>query len=107
MTHIGDPRKGNPMSPKIYRKHNCSAKHRTWRTLAACMWPQAAWISGEGQYATVSRCSESAVRQVVSVALHDDLAKAKEALDLINATACGGRCVKDHELIKLERDTSS
>ena len=37
---------------KVYKKHNCEAKHRSPKTFARCNW-QSAKIDGEGPYAAV------------------------------------------------------
>ena len=26
--------------PKVYRRHNCERRHRTYGTLAKCIWPR-------------------------------------------------------------------
>lgn len=80
---------------KVYRRHRCDSRHRTWGALARCIWPRAEWISGVGPYATVAYC------RVTTVELHRDEQTARAALATINGTACGGRCYRDHELIVL------
>ena len=42
------------VKPTIYRRHNCGRRHRTYRTLAECVW-RGAWtvVTGEGPYAVV------------------------------------------------------
>jgi len=82
---------------KTYRRHGCERRHRGYRTLARCMWRRAAWVSGEGAFALVARCG------VITVSLWPTLAAAEESKRLIDATACGGRCTRQHEIIKLER----
>lgn len=39
------------MTVKTYRRHGCQAKHRTYKTVAKCIWPKATWVHGEGAYA--------------------------------------------------------
>lgn len=80
---------------KHYRLHNCSAKHRSFRTLAACVWRRTCWIRGTGPYATVAYCRST------SVQLHDTREEAEGSLAFINELACGGFCRKDHHLVKL------
>lgn len=43
-------------SVKTYRVHACHRLHPTYRSWAQCTWPSAAWISGEGKHAVISRC---------------------------------------------------
>lgn len=83
---------------KIYRKHNCSRTHRTWATLAACMWPRAAWITGNGRYAVVARC------RALTVTLHETIDDAEMAKRVIDGSACGGMCWGNHELIEIRFD---
>jgi hypothetical protein len=85
---------------KVYRRHYCDSRHRTYRTLARCIWPRAEWVSGDGPYASVSYC------RVLTVELHQTAETAEKALRLIDQIACGGRCYGRHELIRLERGAS-
>ncbi len=82
--------------PVIYRRHNCERKHRTLSTLAKCIWPRAAWILGDGKFATVAYC------RVTTVALHADLNSAQSAMSLIDSTGCGGMCSRRHKMVQLE-----
>jgi protein involved in temperature-dependent protein secretion len=90
---------------KIYRRHNCERSHRTYRTLARCMFPRAAWIAGEeGPIALLAWCD------VLTVTLHQDYDAALEAKRIIDYSACGGRCTGRHEIVRLspaESETAS
>jgi len=89
---------------KIYRKHNCARKHRSYMALAKCVWPKAVWIAGaEGPYATVSRCPSNGYSMALTVELHTSLEAAKAALRLFDETACGGSCRGLHELVELRK----
>jgi hypothetical protein len=81
---------------KTYRKHNCERAHRSFRTLATCMFPRAHWVVGEGAYATLAWCGG------LSVMLHSDLEKATISKDQIDMTGCGHLCTKRHEVVRLE-----
>jgi len=83
---------------KVYRRHNCGRQHRTWTALAHCMFQRAAWIAGDGPFAVIVRCG------VTSVTLHADVETAEHALETVDATGCGGRCVRHHDLVRLELD---
>ena len=41
---------------KVYRRHNCTAAHRSARTFMKCAIPKAAWIVGRGDYASIAWC---------------------------------------------------
>src|SRR3954453_804375 len=82
---------GQHQRPVLYRRHGkpgCTAKHRTWKTRATCIWPWAHWIIGDGPYATLSRCRY----RVTTVMLHRTEAAALGALALIDDYGCGGAC---------------
>jgi hypothetical protein len=81
---------------KIYRRHRCSAQHRTFRTFANCVWPRAAWVHGEGPFALVAYCGRR-----VTVSLHATADAAEENKWLIDDTACVGSCCRSHEIIRL------
>ncbi|MEU5624243.1 hypothetical protein [Streptomyces tendae] len=83
---------------KTYRRHNCTRTHRTWTTLAKCIWPRATWIHGNGPYASVARCGRG-----TTVQLCTSPEDAQEMKDAIDSTGCGGRCMRRHELIQLTR----
>ena len=83
---------------KVYRDHNCGRRHKAWPALARCMFPRAAWIAGDGPFAVHVRCG------VTSVTLHPDVETAEHALETVDATGCGGRCVRHHELVRLDFD---
>ena len=81
---------------KTYRRHHCAARHRKFRTLARCMIPKAAWVIGEGPVALIAWC------KVPTVSLHPDVETAEESRDFIDATGCGGRCERRHEIVWVE-----
>jgi len=83
---------------KIYRRHYCERRHRTYRTLAKCLWPRALWIVGEGPYATLAWCPRG-----LTVELHRTREAAEEAKACIDVTGCGGLCQGRHEIIILAR----
>ena len=80
---------------KAYRRHNCRRSHKTYRTLARCMFPRAAWIEGEGPIALLAWCD------VLTVSLHLTQSAALEDKEVIDASACGGQCTGRHEVVKL------
>lgn len=89
------------MNAKIYRRHNCQRQHRSYRTLAKCMWPRATWISGHGPYATLARC------RALTVQLHSTITDALQAKRVMDASGCGGRCPctgSGHDLVQLTID---
>jgi hypothetical protein len=80
---------------KTYRRHNCSRRHRTYRTLANCIWPRAAWVQGDGAYASLAHC------HVLTVWLYDTLEEAEHAKWFIDWHGCGGKCSNHHEIVCL------
>jgi len=81
---------------KVYVRHRCARQHKAWPALAHCMFPRAGWIAGDGPFAVVVGCG------VTSVTLHADVEAAEHALEAVGATGCGGRCVRRHELVRLD-----
>lgn len=84
-------------SPRVY-VHRCGRGHRAWPALAHCVFRDAAWVSGDGPFAVVVWCG------VTHVSLHPDEPTAREELKTIGASGCGGRCTRDHELVRLDLD---
>lgn len=85
---------------KTYRYHYCESRHRSYDTIAKCLWPRAVWVAGYayGGYASISRCRN---RYEPSVMLHATAEEAFRAKDFIDALACGGSCCRDHEVVKI------
>lgn len=81
---------------KTYSRHYCQRQHRSFRTLAQCIWPRAAWISGDAALALVSYCGA-----VTTVSLHRSIDDAECSRVHIDRGGCGHACVKHHELIRL------
>ena len=84
-------------SVKTYRVHACHRLHPTYRSWAQCTWPSAAWISGEGKHAVISRCRAGSP----TVSLHADPYRARAALAVLNRSQCGGVCRGAHELVRI------
>jgi hypothetical protein len=82
---------------KVYSRHYCRRRHRSYRTAAACIWKRAAWIAGDGPYASVSYCG------VLTVALYPTADEALAAKRFIDRLACGHRCRREsgHEVVHL------
>ena len=75
--------------------HHCGRRHQAYPALANCIWPHAAWVSGNGAFACLEWCG------VVSVSLHPDLAAAQLALAKVDQDGCCSRCTGRHELVRL------
>lgn len=80
---------------KIYRNHKCNSKHRTVRTFLKCAIPHHAWISGKGDIAVIAWC------RIPTVTLWTNEADALKSKTMIDDTACGGRCIRHHDLVKV------
>ncbi len=81
----------------VYKKHHCDAKHRAFKTFAKCVWPRAEWITGDGEWASVSYC------RVTTVKLFETYEEAAQAKRLIDSDACGGDCWNNHKVVRLEK----
>jgi hypothetical protein len=80
---------------KLYRRHNCGRRHRSYRTLAACIWKRAVMLGGEGPFASLAHC------RGLSVMLHPTQAAAETAVRIIDHSGCGGGCCRRHEIVQL------
>ena len=83
------------MGYKLYRRHDCASRHRTWKTAAKCIWRRAAWITGDGRYALLAYCD------VLTVTLWDDPTEAEERKAFIDQYQCGHACTGRHEIVEL------
>lgn len=61
-----------------------------------CAIPRAAWVHGEGEYASIAWCDEP------TVLLFATLAEAEQARAWIDQYACGSRCVHRHDVVRVE-----
>ena len=82
---------------KTYRRHRCESQHRTYRTFLKCAIRRLEWVMGDGQFAVIAWCG------VPTVTLHKRLEDARDAWETVNATGCGGRCSRRHEIVRLDR----
>lgn len=82
---------------KTYRRHNCTEAHPTWNGFAQCVWPRAAWVQGEGQYAAVANCGTTTV---ILKRTPQDARAAKQAID---RDGCGTRCTRQHTLVLIDQ----
>ncbi len=76
----------------------CGKRHACWYNLARCLYPKAAWISGEGPVALESHCGR---RRDLTVTLHADVEDAEESRQSIDDAGCGSRCVGAHRIVHL------
>lgn len=80
---------------KTYQHCYCDKTHRSYATKAKCLWKRAYWITGDGPYAVLAWC------RVLTVTLHNTADDAQAAKRWIDETACGGRCHRSHEIIRI------
>ena len=73
---------GHVIEYRRCRKH----RHRTRNAEARCLYRYAAWVSGEGRWATLAGCG------VLTIILHNTEDQARLALGFIDAYGCGHRC---------------
>jgi hypothetical protein len=69
--------------------------HRSYRTLAKCLWPRACWIAGNGPWASLAYC------RVLTIELHSTRERAEQAKRMIDSTGCGGGCYRQHKIARL------
>ena len=86
---------------KTYRRHRCERNHRAYYTAAKCIWRKAHWITGDGPYACLSWCPSGPWPVSLTVTLWQTEEQARAAKKLIDDEACSGRCVNNHELVRL------
>jgi hypothetical protein len=84
----------------------CGRRHRSWRAVAMCRWPNAIWIAGSAPddgpcFASVSLCGGDAQTTVI---LYPSDEEAQAAKRLIDRLACGGRCCRLHSVVEVMRD---
>lgn len=75
---------GHVIEYRRCRKH----RHRTRNAEARCLYRYAAWVSGEGRWATLAGCG------VLTIKLHRTENEARLALGFLHAYGCGHRCAK-------------
>ena len=83
------------MLSEIPECRRCGRHHRTWHRLAECRF-RAIWASGRGPWASVSFCPRG-----TTVQLYETRPAAEDAKATIDATACGGACIRDHRVVDL------
>src|SRR5262245_30936390 len=77
----------------------CGRHHQLWRRAAECRWEDAAWVAGQGPWASVARCLRA-----TTVMLFPTLEEAYEAKQAIDHTGCGGMCAGRHLVVHVEDD---
>ncbi len=82
-------------TPRQQRRHHCGQRHSSWRSFAACAFPNAEWVAGEGRWASLARCG------AFTVQLHDTLEGARAAQDFIDRIGCGHACGRYHTITEL------
>jgi len=65
---------------------NCGRRHRTWRNVSRCKFPNAYFVGGEGPIACISKC------KAWTISLWPSVEEAKTAKRIIDRLACGCRC---------------
>lgn len=109
---FGDNRRSFPISPQFKDRfgfgwreyaHELNEIRRSRysmtmkQSLRKLLEKHAEWVQGSGNFAVLAHC------RCLTVSVHKTMAKARESLDRINQSACGGYCHRDHEIINMER----
>jgi hypothetical protein len=68
----------------------------TWNDVARAIWPDASYVNGEGQFATVRGCGDRR-----TVCLHPTVEQARAAMRLMHPGGVGGPCMRKHVLLEL------
>jgi len=66
-----------------------------YNKIARSKWPNAAWISGEGQFALLAYCD------VLTVSLWETIKDAEKNKKFIDEFGCGGMCNRIHEILTI------
>jgi hypothetical protein len=83
------------MSIRQFRHHRCARKHRSYRTLLACMFPKVGpVVHGEGRFVVLAHCGTLTARRYTT---------SEEALadPNMNGEDCGSHCFHIHEVVEL------
>lgn len=75
--------------------HGCGRIHYGYQSLAECRWPDAAYVTGDGAFAVLSRCD------LLAVSLYDTRAEARRRHRRLEEQGCGRACEGRHELVVL------
>lgn len=75
--------------------HGCGRVHHSFAATAACVWPGAGYVIGDGGFALVAHCD------IESVTLYPSRAIALEHLADLERDGCGMQCKGDHEVVTL------
>jgi hypothetical protein len=71
-----------------------------------CVMPRAFWVKGDGDYAVIAWCGEDRERGRVvrkgTVYLYPTLEAAERSKAGIDRISCGGKCMHQHEIVRLE-----
>ena len=83
-----------------WRHHKCDSLHHNTATWLKCAigTRRVLWVTGHGKYATVSWCGGW---DEVTVVLYEDLSEALTRLKMLDRTACGGRCIGNHQIVEV------
>lgn len=88
---------------KVYRRHNCNAKHRTFNVWLRCVLKKANWIAGKrdgsARYALLAWCGSGPYPIYLTVTLWTD---GYEAVERAKHLICGGKCTGNHEVVYLD-----
>lgn len=69
----------------------------TYTKVAKYSWPHAAWIFGDGRWASLARCVP------LTVMLFETLDAAESAQAQIDRTGCGSNCTRRHEIVDMDQ----
>jgi hypothetical protein len=79
----------------IWSQHPCDRRHRKEAAFIKCAIPKLEWVDGEGPYACIAWCR---VPTATLWATYSEALRAKRDIDY---RACGGRCTRRHQIVRI------
>ena len=79
----------------MFRHDGCPVRHRSWRTLAGCIWRRAEYVTGDGPWALLTLCPP------LEVSLHQTEEEAVSMRQMLDRCGCCGSCVGMHRIVNL------
>lgn len=94
-----------PHKPILLRTHRCQTQHRTAEAYVRCALGRVEWVMGSGPFAVIAYCPHgNDPAPPPTVTLHATLDAARASIETIDASGCGGRCGRLHEIRRIPID---
>ncbi len=76
--------------------HRCGRVHHSLQAVAACEWPDAGYVIGDGSHALIAHCGFD------TVTLYTSRPDAERHLAELDTAGCGRECEGNHELVTID-----